>query len=373
MSHLFLALFVSSCGYLFLAAWLAFDFRREVAAEEGRLGDSHPRFCQVKPVYRYDQETLSSIETFLNQEQVDPHELYICSREPAATDWQEHNPDVVWLRLLADQSRNGKAATLALGERYWTGEVFVISDADMRARPGYLKAVLQAFEDPEVGVVTCLYRADRPRPGAWGHLFESLCIGDFSASVLVARKTEGVGFAMGSTMAIRREALSEIGGFEALEPYLADDFQLGYRARKAGWKVAIAPTVLETRFPGVRFTDALSHQYRWLVTSRVSRPGGHLAFIVTQGLLWAVLMMMVKLQLGIALLGLWCALRIGLGAFTSRALRFERSSLWEPFFLPWKDLLYLGLWFGSLRGNKVRWGERELEIDRRGQIVSSQT
>lgn len=371
MAYLCLGLFLASCAYLVLACRLSLQFHAQRLAAQVRGWGPLPRFCQVKPIYHFDQHTMGAIGTFLEQPGAPEHELYLCSERPAVEELQERHSEVVWLRVNPDQSRNGKASTLAMAHRYWSGEVFVISDADMRADSHYLKSVLEAFQDPEVGVVTCLYRSDKPRFGAWGHLFESLCIADFAASVLVARRTEGVGFAMGSTMAVRREVLDQIGGFDALEPYLADDFQLGYRARKAGWKVAIAPTVLETRFAGIRLDDALSHQYRWLVTSRVSRPGGHAAFLVTQGLFWALAAFILAPTWGWKLIPAWFLLRFVLGGITSRALKAQKPALWESLFLPWKDLLYLGLWFGSLWGRQVRWGDRQLVVDSEGRIVKS--
>lgn len=350
-----------------MAAWLTNAFRRE---RKTTAAASTLRLSQVKPLYHTSEQTFAAIESFLDQEGTPPHDVYLCSAQPAPEQWLAAHPQVTWLQLRADQSKNGKAATLALGSRYWSGDIFVITDADMWAFPGYLRAVLAEFEDPEVGVVTCLYRSTPPRPGDWCHLLESLCILDFSASVMVARRTEGITFALGSTMAIRRQTLERIGGFEALAPYLADDYQLGHRAHQAGWKVRLANTVLETEPPRGRLGKALSHQYRWLVTSRVSRPGGHLAFVITQGFLWATLLILAKPTLGVPALAAWCALRVVCGLNTHRDLGGPAGGAWQVLFLPWKDAIYLGLWVASLWGRTVRWGDREITIDSEGRIVS---
>lgn len=327
------------------------------------------RFCQAKPIYgEPSRRTLEAIETFLHQDGVGEHDVYLLSHASGPEEWLIQRPEATWLRLQAEQSQNGKAATLARATSYLSGEIFVVSDADMWAPPDYLSRVLAEFDDPKVGVVTCLYRSTPPRVGDWCHLFESLCILDFSASVLVARRTEGIRFAMGSTMAVRRQTLEEIGGFQALVPYLADDFQLGYKASQAGWKVALASTVLQTEPPTGALVKALSHQYRWLVTSRVSRPGGHLAFIVTQGLFWSLLWFALSPWHGLWALVFWKLWRISHGAVQHVCLKGSWGSLWQVALLPWKDLLYLALWFGSLRGRRVRWGERELVIDTEGRI-----
>lgn len=364
-----LLLLAISCIYQVMASLLASGFRREEAAPHSAWGRT--RFCQVKPLFRHSEQTLSAVQSFLDQEGAPPHDVYLCSSSSGPADWLARHSEATWLRLEAPQEENGKASTLALAARYWSGDIFVISDADMWAPRDYLNRVLSRFEDPRVGVVTCLYRSTPPRLGDWCHLFEALCILDFSASVLVARKTEGISFAMGSTMAVRREVLERIGGFEALTPYLADDYQLGNRAHKAGWKVELAPTILETEPPGGILAKALSHQYRWLVTSRVSRPAGHLAFVVTQGLLWAGFLMVMAPSLGWKALMAWLVIRAVCGWKTHRCLGGKLRDSWQILFLPWKDALYLGLWMGSLRGNIVRWGEREITIDQEGRIVGS--
>ena len=356
-----------SVGYQLATLFLALRFRREC---QGSVATSGARFSQVKPIYRPEPQTLEAVESFLSQINILPHDVYLCSSSPGPAHWLENHPQVTWLRLQADQERNGKAAILAQASRYWSGDIFIISDADMRANPDYLVRVLNEFREPEVGVVTCLYRSTPSRFGDWCHLLESLCILDFSASVLVAKQTEGITFAMGSTMAIRRSCLSDIGGLEALEAYLADDYQLGNRAHRAGWKVRLATTVLQTDPPKGPLRAALEHQYRWLVTSRVSRPGGHFAFLLTQGFLWSALLSMV--YRGIWPLLVWAVLRALCGAVVSRSLSGGfRAGLWELCFLVWKDALYLGIWAFSCFGNRVRWGERELEIDAQGRIVSS--
>lgn len=359
-------LFSVSCLYQFFTTWCASRFARRRALR----CPEDISFCQVKPVREPEESTLQALDSFWAQTASRAHDFYLCSSADGPRDWLGERPHFTWLKVEADQSRNGKAATLAQAQRYWSGALFLISDADMRCSGHYLDAVLGEFRDPEVGVVTCLYRGNSGSLGL-GALFESLCILDFSSSVLVAERVEGVNFAMGSTMAIRRETLEQIGGFEALEPYLADDFQLGHRAGKRGWKVRLAPTVMETDLGAPSLRNALAHQYRWLVTSRVSRPGGHFAFIVTQGLVWAGLVALSSPALGGWLLALWSMVRIGCGSLQSWFLRPPESpkAPWSTLLLPLKDLLFLVLWARSCWGSEVRWGEQKIEVDSEGRIL----
>ena len=50
---------------------------------------------------------------------------------------------------------------------------------------------------------------------------------EMSSGVLVAEMLEGMKFALGPTMAVRRDCLESAGGFHALGQYHADDLILG--------------------------------------------------------------------------------------------------------------------------------------------------
>lgn len=363
-STVLLFFFFLSCGYQLVATILCLRFARRPVSPASKA----PRFCLVKPLQSPRQESLEKLSQFLLQtKSAGAADIYVCSACSGPLDWLEKHPQVTWLKVSANQALNGKASCLGLAQRYWSGEIFVVSDSDMAVKREYLEAVLGAFEDPKVGVVTCLYRgwSERPGPGA---LLESLCIQDFAASVLVAERTEGLAFCLGSTMAVRRETLEELGGFEKLAEYLADDYQLGFRAVQKGWKVALAPTMTETDVGSPDWSTAWAHQYRWMVTSRVSRPFGHAAFLITQGLLWATLLAWWQPLWPL----FWCCLRVAAGGVQAKALTgVSENRFWESLLLPFKDLVFLILWARSLFGNRVIWGDRELEIGRDGRIVSS--
>ena len=112
-------------------------------------------------------------------------------------------------------------------------EIILVNDSDIRVQPDYLRRVIAPLADPQVGLVTCLYRGVAGR--TLGSRLESLGIStDFSAGVLAARQLEGsIRFGLGSTLAFRRRDLEAIGGFEAFVDYLADDYEIGTTHRGA--------------------------------------------------------------------------------------------------------------------------------------------
>jgi len=129
----------------------------------------------------------------------------------------------------APNRKAGVLAELAAAARY---PILVVNDSDIRVEPDYLERVLAPLEDPNVGMVTCLYRARARRlPGR----FEAVGIAtDFAPSVLVAPLVGVSGFALGSTMAFRADDLARIGGFASIGDFIADDYELGRRIGETG-------------------------------------------------------------------------------------------------------------------------------------------
>jgi ceramide glucosyltransferase len=256
---------------------------------------------------------------------------------------------------------NLKVGNLIQGYPHCSHPFIVCSDSDIAAPAEYMDKVMALFEDPKVGVVTSLYAIRRVQSTAVA--LESLAILDFSASVLVARALEGMSFGLGATLAFRREALQSIGAFEPLVDYLAEDFQLGHRIAKAGWKVKLSGVVVEDVVESMTFSEFVSHQLRWMRSYRISRPAGHFAFIITQGALWSSLICLIQGFHWSSLLALvlWWQIRIDSTGRNWKTLSGVDLRNWWGC-LVFKDYLYLVLWVVSWIGNRVKWGSRELEI-----------
>lgn len=261
---------------------------------------------------------------------------------------------------------NPKVANMIQGFPHCTQEIILSSDSDVFAPPQYMDKVMECFEDPQVGLVTCLYCIQRVNSPALA--LEALSVLDFSTSVLVARALEGMSFGLGANLVMRRQALEQIGGLEALADYLAEDYQVGNRMHRAGWKVKLAGVVVEDVVPGMTFRDYFFHQLRWMRTYRISRPGGHFAYIVTQGALWSTLLLLLQGgAAGWAAFLTWWGVRLNCTAQSWRILGGQRVTLWIGWLIL-KDYFYLLLWALSLRGNRVRWGPRELELSPNGKV-----
>jgi ceramide glucosyltransferase len=261
---------------------------------------------------------------------------------------------------------NGKVSTLLQMLPHATSPFILINDSDITVEPDYLRKVAAHFSDERTGMVTALYRAEAGDTLA--SRIEALTVAtDFAAGVLSARVVEGgIHFALGSTLAIRRTVLDEIGGLAPLLDYLADDYELGARTSRAGHNVALADTVVETHLPSYGFRGMLAHQIRWARTIREMRLGGYLGLIFTFALPWALLACALSTAApwSVLLLGIVAVLRMGVAWLLCDTVLRDRRSLRDLWLVPLRDFLGLYVWFASLAGNTVVWRGEEFRVTR---------
>jgi ceramide glucosyltransferase len=258
---------------------------------------------------------------------------------------------------------NRKVGTLVDLARVARYPILIVNDADIRVPRDYLAHVTGPLGDPKVGLVTCLYRA---RGETAAGKLEALGVAtDFAPSALVARMVGVDEFAFGSTLAFRRADLARIGGFEAIAPYLADDYQLGHKLHALGLKCVLTNVVVETRLGG-SWREMWTHQVRWARTIRVSKFWGYVGLPVTFATVWAVVA---------AALGDW---RIAAGVLAARYIMGlaaigaveDRAALALSWAIPLRDLFGAAVWFAGLFGNTVEWRGRRLTLDRSGRILT---
>ncbi len=252
---------------------------------------------------------------------------------------------------------NGKVSNLAQMLPQAQYEHILINDSDIVAPPDYLRRVMNAFGNRQVGMVTTLYRG---LPGkTLPSKLEALGLStDFMGGVLVAREMEGgIRFALGATIATTKSALLKIGGLETLVDYLGDDYELGARMAGAGYKVELADVVVETALPDYHFREFWAHQLRWARNVKDRRPAQYFGLIVTFGLAWGILAVVAAPLLWWT----WAALAVIAGLRVVAAVAIGRGVLDDPtvlrdlWLMPLRDFVALAVWVASFAGNEVEW------------------
>ncbi|HZP16594.1 MAG TPA: glycosyltransferase, partial [Terriglobales bacterium] len=201
--------------------------------------------------------------------------------------------------------------------------------------------------------------------GAFWSRLEGLAMSvEMTSGVLVADMLEGMRFALGPTMAIRRDALEKIGGIRVLGDYHSDDFVIGKLVHEAGYRVVISHYLVEHMVLNRTMLRSLQHQARWQRSARYARQWGHIGSGITFAMPFGILALIAGLASGRPALGAeflaFAALgrmiqAIAVGWFVVRdpeCLRF----FW---LYPLRDLEGFLLWASSFFGRTIVWrGER---------------
>jgi ceramide glucosyltransferase len=248
-------------------------------------------------------------------------------------------------------------------------DLLIIADSDTQVRGGYLDAVTRRLLDPQVGMVTCIYRCI-PSGGVWSRL-GSMYINDwYMPAVLLAWLFGHRGYASGQTIALRRDTLDAVGGLQPLVDQLADDHRLAESVRCIGQRVVLSEYLLETVQCEPTAADLMDHELRWMRTIRVLAPGSfNLLFVsftlplLGVGAALAAWEPRVTVAL-IALVSLTLACRLGLSWLARLGQR--RLPLVDLWLLPVRDLLLCWTWSRALFTSRVSWRGSEYEVDRQG-------
>jgi ceramide glucosyltransferase len=362
---------LAGIGYL-AAAWIAAQlFLRE---RRRALTAFTPGVSILKSLKGLDPGMLDAFRSHCRQTYAGNYELLFgvsSLSDPAAAavlELQSEFPDRA-IRLIECPQQlgtNGKVSTLMQLVPHAQHDYLLVNDSDITVTPHYLERILAGFAQPShdprpVGLVTALYRGRAH--GTLPSLLEALTIAtDFQPSVLMAKWLErGLHYGLGSTLAVRRDALDAIGGFAALADQLADDYELGARIDRTGFRIVLSAEVVETSVPAYRWRGFFDHQLRWLRTVRDARPGGYVGLIFTHAFGWALLNTVASglSPLSLWLLGLCFFLRLTLAMTVGSAILADHQVLPGLWLLPLRDLVAMGLWAAGFAGDTIVWrGER---------------
>ena len=172
-----------------------------------------PPVTIFKPVHGSELRLKRNIESFFEQD-YPQFEIIIGARE--ADDPGLRIAEEVLQRYVQVKSRivisgppswpNAKVFSLSKMIPRGGSDYFVISDSDVEVSPNFLREVIPTLLDRETGLVTCPYRG--VSAGDFWSSLEALGMSvEMPSGVLVAELVEGIRFALGPAVALRREVL----------------------------------------------------------------------------------------------------------------------------------------------------------------------
>jgi ceramide glucosyltransferase len=252
---------------------------------------------------------------------------------------------------------NAKVYSLDLMLAAASHDLLVMADSDIRVSAAMLRTVAAEFASPAVGLATCPYRAV-PGRSFWSTLEAIGLNTEFIGGVLVARMLDGMKFAIGPTIAARRQTLTAIGGFDAVKDYLAEDFVMGKLAAEKGCGVILSSYVIEHRIGAQPFAANFKHRLRWNRSTRRSRPWGYVGQLFTNPLPLALLLWAARPEWWPVLLTTAIFRAAAAWATAGPVLR-DRLTLRLWFLVPLQDVLSFAMWLGGFFGNTILWRGRK--------------
>jgi ceramide glucosyltransferase len=335
---------------------------------------SQPPISVLKPLCGNDEGLEENLRSFFSQEYPDFEVLLAVhlASDPAvevAKKVMDEFAGKVRARLIVTGESpipNAKSYSLNRLVREAKHELLVMTDSDIRVRPGTLARLAREFEAPRVGLITCPYRAVGGK-SVWSRTEAVGMNTELLGGVVVARMIEGMKFALGCTLAVRRSVLEAMGGFAYLQEFLAEDFVIGHRAAELGYEVLLSSAIIEHRIGSQSMLRNLSHRLRWARSTRRSRPAGYWGQIFTYPLPLALL--------------LWAAhgaawpvvlttllLRVCAAVATSEFVVHDPVLRKQWWLLPVQDVLGFLVWIGGFLGDTIVWRDRKCTVLRDGRL-----
>jgi len=337
----------------------------------------------LKPLKGVTPELYDNLAAFARQEYsrfelvlgtTDPDDPAVAVAERLARDFPR-----VPIRVVARTPRGGAArgfnpkvinlAQLETGARH---ELLLVSDADVRPDPDYLGRLASALQpadgDPRpVGLVTNGLIPDGE--AGVGAAFETLHQAGFVTPSLAAAAASGQPCVVGKSMLMPRSALRAAGGWNAVRDVLAEDYVLGRRIARAGYRVILSRTPLTTCDPRRSLRSVFARHLRWAQMRARIAPLAYLGELLLNPtpllLAWALAAALDGLPVRA---GLVAVALLGLRAAVDSALvrRFRSTPMAARHLLlgPVKDLLILAAWLTGACRRTIVWRGTRLAIGR---------
>jgi ceramide glucosyltransferase len=365
---------LSSAVFLGLAVLGVMRFHAEARRQLRSVPDDSrlPPVSILKPVHGLEAQLKENIESFFRQDYPNYEILFAADRaEDAALDvvrevsgrypqircrilvtsapWP--NPVVYAFHCMAEAAEH---------------EILVTADSDVEVAPNYLREIVPPLLDPQVGMLTCVYRGKN----AAGFFSGLTAIGmsvEMTAGVLVANLLEGMKFGLGPTTVVRKDSLASIGGYAALQDYIAYDFAIGNLIAKAGYRVVLSGHIIDHVVNQKSFRHMWQNQLRWAQTTRYSRPKGHfgsgLIFAMPYGLLgFAAVALLGHWGLGLVLLAIAVLNRLIEAWLVGWTVVRDPKVRRAPWLYPLRDLLGFVVWFASYLKLRYVWRDSRFEL-----------
>lgn len=254
---------------------------------------------------------------------------------------------------------NPKVRLLQHLETFARHDLVLVSDSNVRPGPGYLCALEDVLAARGAALVHSVLAASMGK--TLGERLEDIQISGWVAASVCFTSQLGDPVVIGKGMLMERSALAAVGGFQGVRDILAEDYILGRRMRKAGYRVALCPEVLLVINSGRGISGFFNRHVRWGQMQRTIYPVAFFASLAAQPTPFLILALalghgMVAWTAGLVLLAKWLS-ELGLARYVAGRLAFRTACV-----LPLKDVLFVGVWCAALVKRTVDWRGHRMRV-----------
>lgn len=349
-----------------VAVWRYFD-------RPAPMGSSREAVTLLKPLHGAEPELCTNLATFLAQDHAGPVQIVCGVGTPddkavaavAALQAAHPQAEIAFATGPLAPGSNAKIGSVAAMMPLARHDILVLSDSDIAVRPHYLSMLLVALDQQGTGAVTCLYTG-RGDAGLWSQISAAAISYTGLPNMVMALATSIAQPCLGSTIAIRRETLDQIGGFARFADVLADDYAIGEAVAALGLKVAVPPMLLTHACAHRSLSELWRQHLRWSATIRGVAPMRHAGSGVTHALAFALLCTAFLPLPGAIILGCALAVRLLLAAKVNALSPVRGRCIW---LLPLADMLEFGAFLASFVTRAIDWRGSQLTISGKGRIA----
>jgi ceramide glucosyltransferase len=349
--------------------------RRPPSFVEGLSGRQADFISILKPVCGLDDGLEENLLSFTRLRGI-RYEVIISAEE-----WEDPALEVVQrvmrahpeapFRLVVDAgSRRGvvnrKVERLIAAARVASGNIFLISDSNVRVATDDVARTVALFDDPRIGCVSTLFAGSGAR--SLGAVIESLHLLSFVVPGAVLAAAAGVPCVVGKSMALTRRAHDAIGGFARFLHILAEDQAIGLAVREAGFEVALSPVVVRNVVIERTIRRAVERQVRWnKIRFAFSRPLYALELLLNPILFGLIAALLSPAHAALVPLAVVLTRYLQL-ALINRAVRADLT--WKQLAAtPLLDALMLYAWLVPFFSNRITWRGYEARIGRGTELL----
>jgi ceramide glucosyltransferase len=334
-----------------------------------------PAVTVLKPLHQREPELSRNLETFFAQDYAGAVQIVFGVHD-------EHDPAVAVVRelqaryphldtaIVADAAlygANAKISNLINMLPFAKHDTLVLSDSDIAVGRHWLSQVTGALARPGVGIVTCLYTGEPAKNGhkLWSSLAAMSTSYTFLPNAVLGASLGLAAPCFGSTIALKRQTLDEVGGFAAFADQLADDYEIGRAVRAKGYTLAIPAMGVGHTAAENSATALFHHELRWTRTIRTVNPVGHVGSFVTHGFVFALMSaaMLDFNMVSLVILAAALAARLVLKSRIDGLFGTYAGPYW---LLPLRDLLSFAVFVVSLFGETVHWRGTHFAVEPSG-------